>query len=108
MARRSTWRRSKEMNRRLFAFIALSIIAVAGCSSESSSVAGKIPRVQSLTSVYNRVARELGRPPKDEQEFKEKVKNSDINLEALNVGTVDELFISDRDGQPLGVVYGAP
>jgi hypothetical protein len=31
-----------------------------------------------------------------------------VSLEKLRVDSIDELFVSERDGQPLVVVYGSP
>jgi hypothetical protein len=49
----------------------------------------------------------LGRNPADEQEFKAAVGQGKMDLDVLGVSSVDELFVSDRDGQPLVILYGA-
>jgi hypothetical protein len=84
----------------------LTVFMLAGCTTEGPSPASGTDRVRLLTMVYNKVSRDLGRPPKDEQEFKEKVQSAELSPESLKVDSIDELFVSERDGQPLGIVYG--
>jgi len=49
----------------------------------------------------------MGRPPKSEAEFKDFIQtNGSKVLERLNIASVDELFISERDKQPIVVLYG--
>jgi hypothetical protein len=59
-----------------------------------------------LTNLYAKSERELGRSPANEQEFKAAIGKMDISLEAMKVGSIDELFVSERDGQPFVIVYG--
>lgn len=48
----------------------------------------------------------MGRYPEDEAEFKATIAKGNPSLDALKVSSLDELFVSERDGQPLVVVYG--
>ncbi|MBA3484608.1 MAG: hypothetical protein H0T51_22620 [Pirellulales bacterium] len=63
-------------------------------------------RIRYLTMLHAKISSELGRPPKDEGEFKEAIGKSDVDLKALKVESLDELFVSERDGQPMVVAYG--
>jgi hypothetical protein len=64
--------------------------------------------VRVLIRLYNKAAADLGHPPKDEQEFKQAIAASEIDPAALKLANFDEAFTSERDGQPLVVVYGDP
>jgi hypothetical protein len=82
-------------------------VTLTGCGGgDASSNAHSHIRV--LTRFYTRVSMELKRPPKDEAEFKDKIKATNADLSAFGADSVDELFVSERDGQPLKVVYGSP
>jgi hypothetical protein len=86
--------------------IALALTGCGGGGSEAKKQA--LSHVRLLTSLHTKASSQLGRFPKDEQEFKATIEGSDVSLEALKVDSLDELFVSARDGQPLVVVYGAP
>lgn len=88
--------------------LALSALTLIGCSSGGSSEVREkgFSHVRLLTSLHTRVSSELGRYPKDEGEFKAALGKANLTLDAMKVNSIDELFISKRDGQPLVVVYG--
>lgn len=94
---------------REFVKVAVCLVFVAsatiGCGSATSN-SGGMSRVKGLSMLFTKVSSDLGREPANEQEFKQGITNSGVPLERLSVASVDELFISDRDGQPLVVVYG--
>jgi hypothetical protein len=48
----------------------------------------------------------MGRPPKDEADFKQAIASLNLPLDSFGVESVDELFVSKRDGKPLVVTYG--
>jgi hypothetical protein len=51
--------------------------------------------------------RTLGHAPKSEEEFKEFIKGIGAeSLERMHVKSIDDLFISPRDGKPYVVIYG--
>lgn len=81
------------------------VIALTGCNGDDAS-SDAHSHIRVLTRFYTRVSMDLGRPPKDEAEFKEKIKAINADLNAVGVSSVDELFVSERDGQPLVVDYG--
>ena len=65
--------------------------------------------LRTLASLYTRYSAELRGRPATEAGFKEfiaKTMPAD-RLEAANVKTVDELFVSERDNKPYVVLYGA-
>jgi hypothetical protein len=88
--------------------LALGALTLLGCGGGGSSEVREkgLSHVRLLTSLHTRVSSELGRYPKDEAEFKAALEKANLTLDAMKVSSVDELFISKRDGQPLGVVYG--
>jgi hypothetical protein len=95
------------MYRRKVSFL-LVVTLLVGCTAENPTVTTGTSHVRLLTMLYNKATRDLGHVPKDEQEFKDQVKRAEISPESLKVNSIDELFISERDGQPLQVVYGTP
>ncbi|QDT75518.1 hypothetical protein [Lacipirellula limnantheis] len=89
--------------------LALAVSAAAGCGGSDSEVRKQgFSHVRLLTSLHTRVTSSLGRYPKDEAEFKAALVQDNVSPEALKVNSIDDLFISERDGQPLVVVYGQP
>jgi hypothetical protein len=89
---------------------AIMIVALlAGCNgSQKETVQKELSHVRIVTMLHAKASSQLGRPPKDEQEFKQAISTSNVSLQSLKVNSVDEIFVSDRDGQPLVVVYGSP
>lgn len=99
---------------RFFSSAALVLIGIAsgmlsGCGSDSAEAARReMSHIRLLTSLYVKAGADLGHNPSSEAEFKQAIADSDVKLENLKVQSVDELFVSERDGKPLVVVYGAP
>ena len=80
---------------------------LSGCDSKGNNAAARqLSHIRLLTNLYVKAASQLHHNPKDEAEFKKTIIESDVKLENLKVDNVDELFISERDGKPLVVVYG--
>jgi hypothetical protein len=95
------------MNRRDACSLFLIACTLAGCGGPSADAQqGQLNHVRLLTMMYTKVSSQLGRNPKDEQEFQDLIHKADPSLEAMKVSSIDELFVSERDGQPLGVHYG--
>jgi hypothetical protein len=84
------------------------VVVIVGCGGGGAASSEQDVQFRVLTRLYTRVSTELGRPPKDEAEFKEKIKAVNPDLSAVGATSVDDLFVSDRDGQPVVVVYGQP
>jgi hypothetical protein len=81
----------------------------AGCGRQSSgSGQSRTSHVRVLTGLYSGTASKLGHAPRDEQEFKSTIAALPVSLDKLHVGSVDELFVSERDNQPLEIAYGKP
>jgi hypothetical protein len=90
------------------ALLAVVLLATTvGCGeSKKQAVTKETSHLRMLTNLYARSMREVGRPPANEQEFKDAIAKMGVSLEALKVGSIDELFVSERDGQPFVVLYG--
>ena len=85
------------------------LLACAGChGNDDSALKREMSHVRLLTNLHGLATSKLGHTPRDEQEFKQGIAAAHISPEKLKVGSIDELFVSERDGQPLGVVYGTP
>jgi hypothetical protein len=96
------------VNRVQQATAALLLLVVAGCGGQTlapSATEGR--RIGAIVTTHNMMERATGRLPPNEQEFKKFIaENGSQSLERAGVTAVDELFVSDRDGQPLVVIYG--
>jgi hypothetical protein len=63
--------------------------------------------VRSLTILHGLAVVKLRHLPRDEKEFKQAIATLSVSPEKMKVGSFDELFVSERDGKPLVVIYGA-
>ena len=89
------------------AAISLVLATVAGCGKPEASAKSGGPRMGTLVSMHNRMETTTGRLPPNEEAFKKFItENGAPMLERVGVTSVDELFISERDGQPFVVTYG--
>ena len=81
-----------------------------GCRSQKADeeVARRGSNLQSLAGMYRMyAAQHVGYPPPNEAEFKAFIREQGLeHFESFGITTVDDLFISPRDGQPYVVVYG--
>lgn len=95
---------------RALSCLLLGIVAFAGCGGGpvASAESKDVSHARALTALYFTVTSALGKSPDSEAQFKEEIAKRSPDLGVLNVGSVDELFVSDRDGQPLVVSYGQP
>jgi hypothetical protein len=85
------------------------LLASVGChGSDENAVKRESSHVRLLTNLHGLASSKLGHAPHDEQEFKQGIAAAHMSPEKLKVGSIDELFVSERDGQPLVVVYGTP
>jgi hypothetical protein len=85
----------------------VAMLFVVGCNApKANAIKKETSHLRLLTNLYAKISMKSGHNPRNEAEFKEAIKNSDVPLEALKVSSVDELFVSERDGQPCVVVYG--
>jgi hypothetical protein len=63
--------------------------------------------IRLLTSLHALATTQLGHVPRDTQEFKQSIAKLSVSSEMLGGGSIDELFVSERDSQPLVVIYGS-
>jgi hypothetical protein len=65
--------------------------------------------LRALVTIFNFAESKLGHRPANEAEFKTFIQaNAQGIIGSLRLASVDELFVSERDGQPFIVLYGAP
>jgi hypothetical protein len=97
---------NKTRRQKIVVFLSLAA-ASCGCGNRKSGAVNiQRSHVHSLAAQYLRASSKLKHPPKNEQEFKQALAQLNLPLEALKVGSIDELFLSERDHEPLIVVYG--
>jgi hypothetical protein len=86
----------------------LALVLLMGCGGGSAGTnrAKEVSHVGAITTLYFRADSVLRKSPASEQEFKEVIAQQNIDPDVLGVGSTDELFVSDRDGQPLVIIYG--
>jgi hypothetical protein len=89
-------------------FVLASVLAW-GCGQGglSSTTAGKLKTLSTLYLDY--AASHQGAGPASEESLKAHIRRLDpVQLEAhgIALAKLDELFVSDRDGQPFAVLYG--
>lgn len=89
----------------------MGLLLQAGCGPKSSTESSRkqSSRLRDVISLYIYAGRALGRPPRDEAEFKEFInKQGSKVLEKAGVDTADELLVSERDGKPFVILYQRP
>lgn len=95
----------------LLPLYALIAFTVAGCSSSPPAASDDlgIARLTILTKQYvSYLNSHQSRPPASEAEFKQLLTDAGGSiLKKGGANTVDELFVSPRDGQPFVIEYGA-
>src|SRR6476659_3197912 len=85
------------------------MLAVIGCNGAADQARQKEEsHLRALVTVFNFAESKLGHRPANEAEFKAFIQaNAKGLVESLHLGTIDELFVSERDGQPFVVLYGS-
>jgi hypothetical protein len=107
------YRRVPEIGLLLCQFLSVMFLSV-GCGSTSPADAVAAMNDSSIRKVANLYMafqlRNGMRGPKDEAEFKAFIQNdmprNKLDMMQVNPDAVDELFISEKDGQPFEVNYG--
>ena len=100
-------------SRRTVSLSALLIVAavggLSGCGGGGTAASGShVPRLRMLVSLHTMARTTTGRPPASEEDFKKFVAANGAPVVArAGVASADELFVSERDGQPFVIVYGA-
>lgn len=94
------------LNIQLAVLLAVALASGCGGSGTSPTREKEISHVGAITTLFFRATSALAKPPANEQEFKEAIARDNVDPGVLGVGSVDELFTSDRDGKPLIILYG--
>jgi hypothetical protein len=95
-----------DSTRELLLLAPIAAALLVGCGSSVGSAPKGVSHVGAISALYFKAASVLGRNPADEQEFKTAIGQGEMDVNVLGVSSVDELFLSDRDGQPLVILYG--
>jgi len=82
------------------------VVPEAGCNLRQNSKKSVPNHVGAVTALYELSKSKLGHAPSDEKEFKKAMQTVSVKPQNFKVDSFDELLISERDGQPLTVVYG--
>jgi hypothetical protein len=85
--------------------LCVAAVALLGCQAKTVSKADKSPHLATLARLYHEAESTLGHRPKDEAEFKSFIA-SRAHSDSSLTGNIEELFLSERDGQPFAVLYG--
>jgi hypothetical protein len=96
------------MHRRTVLLLLAAVTPLVGCGGSGTAAAKGVPHLRVLTNLYFQANSKLGKNPSNEEEFKQAINSSNVDWGAVGVAGADELFVSDRDGKPLVVVYGPP
>jgi len=97
--------------RRLGAAALALITGICGCRESVSPHGGDAEfqarrRLGAIASFYGDYLGEHGGPPKDEAAFRAFLDQRSAGIERMDVGGVDGLLTSPRDGQKVAIVYG--
>lgn len=86
---------------------AMLTLALAGCGGASGVRDVDYDDVRAMSGMYSAYMRaHRNRPPPDEQAFREFLNTQKETLEQFGL-TVDEMFVSPRNGEPFHWVYGS-
>lgn len=97
-------KRSSTISRVLIGCLALA--ALVGCQPATEFEQLNYSSLGALATLYQQVMSRTGKMPKDEAELRAYAAEQGEFLEAWNVASVDDLFISNRDKQPYTVLFG--
>ena len=85
------------------------LLFASGCGSGSKAYVDlKSSHVATVAGLYSQFqAANRGRFPKDDSDFKKYINSTHKGtLEKMGLATADDLLKSDRDGQPIKILYG--
>jgi len=89
--------------------LSLSSLVYVGCSRHADRPHSlDKTHVRSMTVLLGMASSKLGHLPNNEGELKKAIATLKLNPEKMGVTSFDDLFVSERDGKPLVLVYGAP
>lgn len=94
-------------------WLLLAWASLVGCGGSVSPTGGDADfqtrrSMSQLASYYGDYMSAYGAPPKDEAAFRAFLQERSKQIERMDIGGVDGLLKSPRDGQPLVVIYGKP
>ncbi len=94
----------------LLMVLAISCMWPTACSRRKEAAAEReMSHLKPLVILYGQFLSQTGKPPANEAQFKKFIADrGETMMKNSGVATVDELFISERDGQPYVIVYGKP
>jgi hypothetical protein len=89
------------------ALVTVALVTVAGCGSKQQQARElQTSHLRTLIMFYNTAGRSLGHAPDNEAQLREYIEaHGKPALEKVQITSIDELFRSERDGQPFVVVY---
>lgn len=85
------------------------VVGLAGCGGGSrESLQREQSTLKPLAILYGQyIGQHRGQPPPNEQAFREFIQQQGPEvLKSFHVSSIDELFISPRDGKPYKILYG--
>jgi hypothetical protein len=98
-----------EANVSMLVMLALVVTMSTGCARRGDGSQDlEKSHVRAVTILHGLAVAKLGHEPRDEKEFKQAIAKLSVTPEKMKVGSFDELFVSERDGKPLIVIYGSP
>ena len=92
-------------------YLAVFMLLFVGCQGSQSEATrqSQSTHLRSLITLFNSAASKPGHRPANEAELKAFIAtNASQMIGSLHVGSVDELFVSERDGKRFVVFYGEP
>ena len=89
--------------------ISMTLLMVIGCTSHQTieAAAEQGSNLKPIATLYGQyIGQHRGRPPASEEAFREFIeKEGSAIMESYGIASVDELLVSERDGQPYVIVY---
>ncbi len=100
----------QSVNKRTLTVIVTFVMCIAGCGGGGPSQEEQqlTSNMQGLANAYGRcTSQNRGRPPRNEAQLRKFIESLGPDwLQQYQAETVDDIFISSRDGKPYVVLYG--
>ena len=87
------------------------LLATVGCGGREGEITPTAARLQAIINGYLDYAVASGEAPANEEQLRACIAGSPAFLVAMSqhgIGTIDELFVSPRDGHRFVIVFGVP
>ncbi len=102
----------QSVNRRTLTVLLTFVMCIVGCGGGGPAQEEQqlISSMQGLANAYGQcTSQSRGRPPRNEAQLRKFIESQGPGwLEQYRAETVDDIFISSRDGKPYVVLYGKP